>query len=272
MNYGIHTAKYQSLKAQAETGDSQAMYDLSTLFKFFINDKENYRLWLEKAANAGHVKAMVNMGEGYSKSNNEEGLDSYLMFGYSKEKYYDWVKKAAETGHSRGICGLADYYFENGEYKTAYQYYEEAVEKSEKDNDENVMFHASSVLADQYDMLWNLENKDEYFLKAEKYYSITLLYKGDIKDPDSTYPQKYLMAVVKLGLLYYQKNLREESTNYDRLAAYCLYMALISDLDHIYKLQIEKPLSQLSNLISVDDMIKWEIHAKYCAYLPQTLN
>ncbi len=271
-NYGIHTSKIQSLKAQADAGDAQAMYDLSLMFKFYIKDKEKYLLWLEKAANAGHLKAMGYMGQGYSKSNNDEGYDPFLMFGYSKEKHYYWAKKAADTGRARGICELADYYRESEEYETSYQYYDEALEKSGEENDEYTALYAAGLLADRYDMLWRLENKEEDFMDAQQYYSIILFYNGDIKNPDSDYPMKYLSTISRLGVMYYRRYEKDgESSQYGRLAAYCLFMASICDLKGIYKKLISEPLSQLTGFISVDDMIEWEVHARHCAYLPDTI-
>lgn len=271
-NYGVHTEKIQSFKAQADMGDAEAMYNLSLMFKFFIKDKAQYLLWLEKAANAGHVKAMGYMGQGYSKSNNEDGFDPFLMFGYSKEKYYYWVKKAADTGYARGICELADYYREDEDYETAYQYYEEAIEKAGEESDGDTALYAAGLLADGYNTLWILENKEEDFIKAQRHYSMILFYKGDIKDPDSDYPMKYLSTVSNLGVMYYHRYQKEgESSQYGRLAAYCLFMASICDLKGIYKKLISEPLSQLTGFISVDDMIEWEVHARHCAYLPDKI-
>ncbi len=271
-NYGVHTAKIQSFKAQADMGDAEAMYNLSLMFKFFIKDKVQYLLWLEKAANAGHVKAMGYMGQGYSKSNNEEGLDPFLMFGYSKEKYYYWAKKAADTGRARGVCELADYYREEEDYENAYQYYKDALEKSGEENDEYTALYAAGLLADRYEMLWTFDNKEEDFLAAQKYYSFILFYKGDTEDPDSDYPMKYLSTVSKLGCMYYRRYQKDgASSQYGRLAAYCLFMSSICDLKGIYKKLISEPLSQLTEFISVDDMIEWEVHARHCAYLPDKI-
>ena len=81
-----HEASMESLDVvldQAKSGMSDAQYRLATFYKEGLNveqDEEAYRYWLELAAEQGHIKAQVEMGDLLMKSGTQEDSDQALSY------------------------------------------------------------------------------------------------------------------------------------------------------------------------------------------------
>jgi len=107
----IHLLKYSghlfdhNLKS-ALSGDTAAMLEVAQSYRNprcpgrpEKNPKEELE-WLNKAARAGSIDALYELGSFYSQS--EESKDS--------RKSFDYFKQAADKGHARAMCSLASIY------------------------------------------------------------------------------------------------------------------------------------------------------------------
>jgi len=104
----IHLLKYSghlfdhNLKS-ALSGDTAAMLEVAQSYRYprcpgrpDKNPKEELE-WLNKAARAGSIDALYELGSFYSHS--EESKDS--------RKSFDYYKQAADKGHAKAMCSLA---------------------------------------------------------------------------------------------------------------------------------------------------------------------
>lgn len=102
----MENKSFKELNLSAQIGNPQAQYELAEKYKegCGIFNLKNYKkavIWYQAAAEQGHVKAQVRLGE---------------MFLYGKgapidcDQSYKWYKAAADQGYSGGLNNLAAFY------------------------------------------------------------------------------------------------------------------------------------------------------------------
>jgi len=99
-----------SLRAMAEAGDAAAMWHLHTVLVMRIATADEGFQWLEKAAKQGYPRAVFDVTkqqlkdqpeklraamEGFSKQDNDAGLQALYWFAYGHEKGQDGLPKDA---------------------------------------------------------------------------------------------------------------------------------------------------------------------------------
>ena len=105
----------------ADIGDSEAMRDISLCYSVEFNDDDKAHEWTEKAANAGDIESMVELGDEYRLYSDVADFD--------KSEY--WYKKAADKGDGCAMKGLGDLYCYDKlrhDYLKAEIWYKKAVE------------------------------------------------------------------------------------------------------------------------------------------------
>lgn len=111
------------LKILADTGDIEAMKDISLLYSVDYDDEEKSREWRKRAADAGDIESMVELGDEYRLYSDIADFD--------KSEY--WYKKAADLGDGKAMKGLGDLYCydeERHDYFKAEMWYKKAVDNS----------------------------------------------------------------------------------------------------------------------------------------------
>ena len=111
------------LKMLADTGDIEAMKDISLCYSVEYNDEDKSREWRERAAEAGDIESMVELGDEYRLFSDISDFD--------KSEY--WYKKAADLGDGGAMKGLGDLYCydeERHDYFKAEMWYKKAVDNS----------------------------------------------------------------------------------------------------------------------------------------------
>ncbi len=110
--------KEARMRIAAERGDPRAMCDYGDYLirqrprNFYSDGDEGYR-WIEKAANAGDVQAMRDMGSLNAAGLTKEGMKNAVY----------WYNKGAEAGETKSMLELAN----------AYRFGELGLEKNEKE-------------------------------------------------------------------------------------------------------------------------------------------
>lgn len=96
---------FDEVKAAAESGDIEAQYDLGNLYLTSLEGQANMdeaQKWLTKAAEKGHVKALMNLYLIYQGMWSKEYLDP--------EKIVYWLEKAATQGDPLAMVFLSGVY------------------------------------------------------------------------------------------------------------------------------------------------------------------
>ena len=108
------------LKMLADMGDSEAMRDISLCYSVEFDDEDKAREWTERAANAGNIECMVELGDDYRLLSEIADFD--------KSEY--WYKKAADLGNGTAMKGIGDLYCYDKarcDYLKAEMWYKKAV-------------------------------------------------------------------------------------------------------------------------------------------------
>lgn len=111
--------KYLSILA--DKGDTAAMKDISLIYSVEYDDDDKAREWTERAASAGDLEAIEELGDDYRLNSGIADFD--------KSEY--WYKKAAELGSGAAMKGLGDLYCYNElrhDYFKAEMWYKKALD------------------------------------------------------------------------------------------------------------------------------------------------
>lgn len=133
MNYydlGDYSTSFKWMLQSAEAGFDEAQFSVGTMYWFGDGielDNKSAVLWLEKAAEQGHILAMSTLATHYESGS--EDRDS--------KKVFEWSLKAAQAGYEPFYVLIGDYYRDGidgvkKDYKQAFFWYEKAAESGNK--------------------------------------------------------------------------------------------------------------------------------------------
>lgn len=173
---------FHSLMKVAESGDSEVWYALGNaceMARGTLKDHTAALRWYQRAAEAGHSKAMVSLGHFLQRS---ESVDD-------KKRAIEWYREAAEKGDPSGMIWLGFAYREgtgvSADYEEAVGWFIKAVEAG----DGHSMIHVGRIYAGYLNspskaVPWLLRAAEAGF--TESHVALGMLYddrKSDIYDP-----------------------------------------------------------------------------------------
>lgn len=132
MNYydlGDYATSFKWMLQSAEAGFDEAQFCVGTMYWFGYGielDNKSAGMWLEKAAEQGHIPAMTTLAIHYGP-----GEDSDF------KKVFEWNLKAAQAGNEALYVLIGDYYRDGidgvkQDYKQAFFWYEKAAKSGDK--------------------------------------------------------------------------------------------------------------------------------------------
>lgn len=133
----ISAEDLKSLKQKAESGDAEAQYKLAQYY-LDLGDAQNMLLWVDRAAKQGHPDAINGLGTSY-----------FFGIGVKKDKKrgLELLIEAEKKGSKKAIRNLAGIYYQEGDYKKAFEWATKALEFGES-NDKKA--DATNLLAILY--------------------------------------------------------------------------------------------------------------------------
>ena len=133
----ISAEDLKSLKQKAESGDAEAQYKLAQYY-LDLGDAQNAFLWVDRAAKQGHPDAINGLGTSY-----------FFGIGVKKDKKrgLELLIEAEKKGSKKAIRNLAGIYYQEGDYKKAFEWATKALEFGES-NDKKA--DATNLLAILY--------------------------------------------------------------------------------------------------------------------------
>lgn len=126
---GDYATSFKWMLQSAEAGFDEAQFSIGTMYWLGDGielDNKSTVMWLEKAAEQGHIKAMTNLAIHYGT-----GEDS------DNKKVFQWSLKAAQAGNAALYVLIGDYYRDGidsvkQDYKQAFFWYEKATQAGDK--------------------------------------------------------------------------------------------------------------------------------------------
>lgn len=95
INQHIRTCLLE-LKDQQENDDPEIWYALGHAAMFYDKDRTKSTEWYQRAADAGHIKAITKMGNQLRQSSDDT----------DQQKSHDWLKKASEQGDHYAMLSM----------------------------------------------------------------------------------------------------------------------------------------------------------------------
>ncbi len=118
-------------KAAAE-GNTEAQYDIGTLYRDAIGTEQNYReaaYWFRKAASNGHSKAMINIARQFA-----EGKGVLQDYRIAAENYWRAAERGEEEGAYQFAVMLRDGIGVKKDLTRALKYFRQAAKSDYKDS------------------------------------------------------------------------------------------------------------------------------------------